>query len=195
VSVFPCRCQCCAKRDRVGFIDPFQMPRPASPAPGNPDEVKPAPQNEQSCPAPVSGDEEAAYPKQPYLKIISGWQHHWLIHEPGYSKRAFGIDANMRHDLARRLVEHKDAQIAELLKEAQENARIIGMSGEREARHLAQIAELMDLLACMVNEDDDCWFDHHGGCQAHGYLSLEPGEECPQAQAKRLLADYEKVKR
>ena len=30
----------------------------------------------------------------------------------------------------------------------------------------------------------DCWFDHHGGCQAHGYLSLEPGETCPQHDAK-----------
>ncbi len=28
---------------------------------------------------------------------------------------------------------------------------------------------------------------HHGGCQAHGYLSLEPGEKCPQQDAKELL--------
>ena len=37
-------------------------------------------------------------------------------------------------------------------------------------------------------DSDDCWFDHHGGCQAHGYLSLEPGEQCPHAEAKALLA-------
>lgn len=45
----------------------------------------------------------------------------------------------------------------------------------------------IDLLRSLVDEDD-CWFDHHGGCQAHGYLSLEPGEKCPQAEAKERLA-------
>lgn len=43
------------------------------------------------------------------------------------------------------------------------------------------------LLRSLVDEDS-CWFDHHGGCQAHGYLSLEPGEKCPQQEAKDLLA-------
>ncbi|MFG1683528.1 hypothetical protein ACGFNP_25390 [Nonomuraea sp. NPDC049269] len=45
-------------------------------------------------------------------------------------------------------------------------------------------AELLDALT----DPDECWFDHHGGCQAHGYLSLEPGERCPQAEARELLA-------
>lgn len=43
-------------------------------------------------------------------------------------------------------------------------------------------------------DSDDCWFDHHGGCQAHGYLSLGPGEQCPHAEAKALL-DAEGVAR
>lgn len=43
-----------------------------------------------------------------------------------------------------------------------------------------------DLLVSLL-DDDPCWFDHHGGCQAHGYLSLEPGELCPQAELKALL--------
>lgn len=38
-------------------------------------------------------------------------------------------------------------------------------------------------------DPDDCWFDHSGGCQAHGYLSLEPGELCPHAEAKRDWID------
>lgn len=50
----------------------------------------------------------------------------------------------------------------------------------------------VELLRSLVNEDDPCWFDHHGGCQAHGYLSLEPGEKCPQAEAKELLAEHDK---
>jgi hypothetical protein len=42
------------------------------------------------------------------------------------------------------------------------------------------------LLKSLV-DDDPCWFDHHGGCQGHGYLSLEHGELCPQAELKALL--------
>lgn len=38
-----------------------------------------------------------------------------------------------------------------------------------------------------LTDDESCEFDHHGGCQAHGYLSLEPGEKCPQQEAKELL--------
>ncbi|HXM55368.1 MAG TPA: hypothetical protein VOB72_08260 [Candidatus Dormibacteraeota bacterium] len=59
------------------------------------------------------------------------------------------------------------------------------------------VAALEDVLA-LVERDylsvmrdlvdaDPCWFDHHGGCQAHGFLSLEPGEKCPHARAKELL--------
>jgi len=46
----------------------------------------------------------------------------------------------------------------------------------------------LDALLPSLVEDEDCWFDHHGGCQAHGYLSLEPGEVCPQQQLKELVA-------
>ena len=41
-----------------------------------------------------------------------------------------------------------------------------------------------------MTDPDNCWFDHHGGCQAHGYLSLQPGEKCPHAEAKELLASW-----
>lgn len=44
----------------------------------------------------------------------------------------------------------------------------------------------LDLLESLV-EDEDCRFDHDGGCQAHGYLSLEPGEVCPQEDLKRRI--------
>lgn len=45
---------------------------------------------------------------------------------------------------------------------------------------------LLELLECFV-DDDGCDFDHHGGCQTHGFLSLEPGEMCPNEQARRLI--------
>ena len=47
---------------------------------------------------------------------------------------------------------------------------------------------LHDLLESLV-DDGECSFDHHGGCQAHGYLSLEPGEKCPQQELRDLLAE------
>lgn len=72
--------------------------------------------------------------------------------------------------------------------------------GEREPRgrqlptpevgHQAISAESVavpkDLLESIVDWGD-CHFDHHGGCQAHGYLDLEPGEICPQEEIKMLL--------
>jgi hypothetical protein len=39
-----------------------------------------------------------------------------------------------------------------------------------------------------LTDPDDCWFDHHGGCQAHGFTSLQPGEMCPHGRAKELIA-------
>ncbi len=57
------------------------------------------------------------------------------------------------------------------------------MTDPIEAKYHAALRLLADLV-----DRDDCWFDHHGGCQAHGYLSLEQGEKCPQHEAKELLA-------
>lgn len=45
------------------------------------------------------------------------------------------------------------------------------------------LAEVTALVAALT-DPDDCHFDHHGGCQAHGYLDLKPGEMCPQLEAK-----------
>ena len=52
---------------------------------------------------------------------------------------------------------------------------------EAAAPHM--LAEATKLIRDLT-DPDDCWHDHHGGCQAHGYLSLEQGETCPQADAK-----------
>lgn len=43
---------------------------------------------------------------------------------------------------------------------------------------LALIADFID--------PDDCWHDHHGYCQAHGWFATDPS--CPHARAKALLA-------
>jgi hypothetical protein len=49
---------------------------------------------------------------------------------------------------------------------------------------------LLDLIRDLIDEGV-CWFDHHGGCQEHGYLSLEPGQKCPHAEAKEVLAAFD----
>lgn len=43
-----------------------------------------------------------------------------------------------------------------------------------------------------LTDFDDCSFDHHGGCQSHGYLNLIPGEMCPQADAKEWIRSHRK---
>ena len=52
---------------------------------------------------------------------------------------------------------------------------------------LRELAAVREALHDHV-DPEPCWFDHHGGCQEHGYLSLKPGEVCPSAAAKALLA-------
>ena len=55
------------------------------------------------------------------------------------------------------------------------------------------VPQLLSLIRDLV-DDEPCWFDHHGGCQAHGYLSLTPGQQCPQAEAKALLAEHDNLR-
>ncbi len=52
---------------------------------------------------------------------------------------------------------------------------------------LDEIERLRRLLA-ELTDPDPCWFDHNGGCQAHGYLTLRPGETCPQYDAQQIRA-------
>ena len=51
------------------------------------------------------------------------------------------------------------------------------------ARLEADRARLTRILDDLVDGEEPCRFDHHGGCQEHGYISLEPGERCPMGEA------------
>ena len=51
----------------------------------------------------------------------------------------------------------------------------------------AQLAEARGILAQMA-DPDDCHYDHHGFCQAHGWLY---NEQCPHSRAKHFLATTE----
>lgn len=54
------------------------------------------------------------------------------------------------------------------------------------AHRMSAVLAPRDLLESLV-DDEACWFDRHGGCQAHGYLSLGPDEKCPQHELKDIL--------
>lgn len=46
----------------------------------------------------------------------------------------------------------------------------------------------LGLLEAFVQPGDEpCSFDHHGGCQEHGHLSLLPGERCPQVRLREIV--------
>ncbi len=46
---------------------------------------------------------ELATSETAMLKVIEQWKFYWMNSEPDYFERAFGIDANMQDDLAKRL--------------------------------------------------------------------------------------------
>lgn len=60
---------------------------------------------------------------------------------------------------------------------------------EVRARLAADLLESAHNIMRDLIDPEDCSFDHHGGCQAHGYLGLVPGELCPQQEAKNWLSD------
>ena len=72
---------------------------------------------------------------------------------------------------------------------AEVNRRVVegGKLGDGVPTAAGLIVVPVELLEALI-DPEECCFDHHGGCQAHGYLSLEPGERCPQAEARELLA-------
>ncbi|MFE2353437.1 hypothetical protein [Streptomyces parvulus] len=53
----------------------------------------------------------------------------------------------------------------------------------------ADTSELLGLIRDFL-DPDPCSFDHHGYCQAHGYLGGEP-MSCPHGRAKKLLAELD----
>lgn len=50
----------------------------------------------------------------------------------------------------------------------------------------AEKADLMQLVDDL-RDPDPCWYDHHGYCQAHGWMETDP--RCPDARAAELFAD------
>lgn len=64
----------------------------------------------------------------------------------------------------------------------------LSLAGELEAVLEERNGKLRPLIGAFT-DPDECWFDHNGGCQAHGYISLRPGEQCPHRESKDWLTD------
>lgn len=41
------------------------------------------------------------------------------------------------------------------------------------------------LLVDELRDPDDCWYDHHGYCQAHAWMATHP--TCPHKRAREIL--------
>ncbi|MFI7448119.1 hypothetical protein ACIBQX_11530 [Nonomuraea sp. NPDC049714] len=99
------------------------------------------------------------------------------------------IEAALRKDMRIRPQERATATL-----KAGEPIRPSGREAEDAARIAVEALAGAGLVAIpaellqALTDPDECWFDHHGGCQAHGFLSLEPGERCPHAEAREILA-------
>ncbi|ASX98744.1 hypothetical protein SEA_COLUCCI_75 [Arthrobacter phage Colucci] len=54
---------------------------------------------------------------------------------------------------------------------------------------LVRVEEVRPIIAEIL-DSEPCDRDHNGGCQAHGYYGLTPGELCPQQTAKHWLETH-----
>lgn len=66
------------------------------------------------------------------------------------------------------------------------NARFTAHSREDVPFLLDLVAELSGLVRDLA-DPDECWFDHHGYCQAHGWTATEPA--CPNGRAQALFPE------
>lgn len=91
----------------------------------------------------------------------------------------------------RLLSRFEDASIAlhvEQTRSAQDRWEVAGDAIRAELDRLSKGRTALLRLLGRFAELTACTFDNGGGCQAHGVLSLGPGEQCPHAEAKALLA-------
>lgn len=98
--------------------------------------------------------------------------HARLRTEPGAGMVSDGVVAVLRG-------EHGDGQ-------TYHNARFTAHAREDIPFLLDRVAEL-EALVKDLTDPDACYFDHHGYCQAHGWMATEPA--CPHGRAHALYPD------
>lgn len=55
----------------------------------------------------------------------------------------------------------------------------------------SKIRKALELLDAMI-DPDPCDWDHNHSCQAHGFYYIPQGTDCPNNEAKELLASLRK---
>lgn len=85
-------------------------------------------------------------------------------------------------------IERTVAKDADVLEEWIEEARRLAKSSKTatEEREAAELEPLTDLVKDLT-DPDPCFFDHHGYCQAHGWMATDPA--CPHGRAHTLFPD------
>lgn len=63
---------------------------------------------------------------------------------------------------------------------------VVMARAEAHRQQVNDLAEAVNLLG-QLTDAEDCSFDHHGDCQAHGFFDLT-GCLCPHQAAKNLIA-------
>lgn len=92
--------------------------------------------------------------------------------------------ADLAAEVDRLRIENQELRVKiERARRSESHAERVSAVRVLDAKALAEACALIADLA----DDEECSFDHHGGCQEHGYLSLEPGEKCPNQAAKDFL--------
>ncbi len=59
-------------------------------------------------------------------------------------------------------------------------------SGLSNVRSNDLLARSLAILEDMI-DSGECWYDHHGYCQEHAWMTINPS--CPHKRAKQLLAE------
>lgn len=131
--------------------------------------------------AKTTGDDERKYPGS----FAEFWTHRNSVKIPWNELKSEEAKAFRVWTLAvsRGLAIHRDEMEVKGMVPASEVKHRI--SEEVKAKD-AEIERLKNLLECFL-DGDPCSFDHKGGCQAHGFIFLQPGDTCPQAEAKAIL--------
>lgn len=89
--------------------------------------------------------------------------------------------------------ESAEAEVAHLRERERYFAKVLGVADGGQYRNdwdvklaeiLAEVAHLRELVHDLI-DPGECWFDHHGYCQEHGWMETEP--PCPHARAKEAL--------
>lgn len=99
--------------------------------------------------------------------------------EEAMKKLADPADRDAREALSARML---------TLERERNHADFKAIRAEAEVAELRATVAARDALIRDLTDPDPCWFDHHGGCQAHGYISLQPGQTCPQHDAQQIVA-------